>query len=57
MSIIKYIIKEWPYTQELMEYPDFNEHSCLINDENWLDQYGSMSYFVEEDWLKSIGKC
>lgn len=55
--MIKYMIVEWPESQELMEHPDFNEHSCLINDENWLDQYGPMSYFVEEDWLKSIGKC
>lgn len=30
----KYIIKEWPYTQELMEHPDFNDHAYLINDEN-----------------------
>lgn len=55
--MIKYIIKEWPYTQELMEHPDFDDHACLINDENWVDQYGYASYFVEEDWLKSIGKC
>ena len=39
---MKYVIIEWPYTQELMEYSDFNEHACLIND---------------EDWLKQIGKC
>lgn len=54
---MKYVIIEWPYTQELMEYSDFNEHACLINDEDWLDQYGPMSYFIEEDWLKQIGKC
>lgn len=30
----KYVIIEWPYTQELMEYPDFDEHVCLINDES-----------------------
>lgn len=40
-----------------MEHPDFNEHACLINEESWLDQYGGMSYFVEEEWLKLIGKC
>lgn len=32
--MVKYIIKEWPETQELMELPDFSEHSCLINDES-----------------------
>lgn len=54
---MKYVIVEWPYTQELMEHPDFNEHACLINEEGWLDRYGWMSYFVEEDWLKLIRKC
>lgn len=54
---MKYVIVEWPYTQELMEHPDFNEHACPINEESWLDQYGGMSYFVEEEWLKLIGKC
>lgn len=50
----KYVIVEWPYTQAYMELDDFYEHACLINDEKWLDQYGSSSYFVEEDWLNSI---
>lgn len=50
----KYIIVEWPESQELMDHEGFDEHACLINDESWLDQYGSMSYFVEEDWLKNI---
>jgi hypothetical protein len=57
MKMTKYVIVEWPYSQELMEYDDFDCHSCLINDESWVDQYGSASYFVEEDWLKQIGKC
>lgn len=51
---MKYIIKEWPETQSLMEIDGFNEHACLINEESWLDQYGPQSYFVEEDWLQNI---
>lgn len=54
---MRYVIVEWPYTQLLMEHADFCDHACLINDESWLDQYGSSSYFIEEDWLKQIGKC
>lgn len=57
MKVVKYVIKEWPYTQELMEYDDFYDHACLINDAGWIDQYGDASYFVEEEWLKEIGKC
>lgn len=54
---MKYVIIEWPESQELMEHKDFDCHSHLINDEGWIDQYGCASYFVEEDWLKQIGKC
>lgn len=54
---VKYILVEWPESQSLMDYEDFEDHSCLVNDESWLDQYGPASYFVEEDWLKEIGKC
>lgn len=46
--MIKYVIVEWPESQELMKHPDFNEHSCLINDENWLDQYGPMSSLLKK---------
>ena len=31
---MKYIIVEWPYSQELMDYADFDEHACLINDDS-----------------------
>lgn len=48
---MKYIIVEWPYSQELMEFPDFKEHACLINDDSWIDIYGSSAFFVEENWL------
>ena len=51
---MKYIIVEWPYSQELMDYADFDEHACLINDDSWVEQYGNASYFVEEEWLNQI---
>lgn len=47
----KYIIVEWPYSQELMTFPDFEKHACLINDDSWINMYGSMAFFVEEGWL------
>lgn len=50
----RYIIVEWPYSQELMDYEDFDEHACLINDDSWVEQYGNASYFVEEEWLNQI---
>lgn len=53
---MKYIIVEWPETQRLMEIEGFSDHSCLINDESWLDQYGPQSYFIEEDWFLKIKK-
>lgn len=37
-----------------MEHPDFLDHACIICDESWIETYGSMSYFVEEDWLNEI---
>lgn len=54
MNKTKYIIIEWPYTQKLMECPDFNEHAYLINDDHWLVKHGSQSYFIEEDWFNKI---
>ena len=52
----KYIIIEWPEIQEYMSYEGFRENACLINDESWLDQYGSSSYFVNESWINQIDK-
>ena len=50
----KYVIITWPEIQDLMEKEGFDEHSYLINDEKGLDDYGSSSYFVEENWLNSL---
>lgn len=47
----RYIIVEWPSIQYLISCKDFNEHVCLIDDDSWIDQYGSPTYFVEEEWL------
>lgn len=46
----KYVIVEWPDIQFL----GFNEHACLINDDEWVSKYGSSAYFVEEEWLNRI---
>lgn len=51
----KYVIVEWPDIQVLMTKSGFNEHACLINnDDEWVSKYGSSSYFVEEEWLNRI---
>lgn len=49
----KFVIVQWPESQDLMEQPWF--HEChLINDENGLKKYGSAAYFVPEDRFYSI---
>lgn len=55
--MIRYVIVEWPEVQELMSHKDFSDHACLITEDSWVDQYGYSSYFVDERWLKMIGKC
>lgn len=50
----KYVIVEWPDIQFLMTESGFNEHACLINDDEWVSKYGSSAYFVEEEWLNRI---
>lgn len=50
----KYVIVEWPDIQILMTESGFNEHACLINDDEWVSKYGSSAYFVEEEWLNRI---
>lgn len=50
----KYVIVEWPDIQVLMTESGFNEHACLINDDEWVYKYGSSAYFVEEEWLNRI---
>lgn len=46
----KYILVQWPDTQELMEYKDFEEHSSFAD----CDVFGPASYFVEEEWLNKV---
>ena len=47
----KYIIVCWPDSQILMELPGFQDNCCLINDDKFLDIYGSSAYFVNQKWL------
>ena len=32
----------------------FDNNCCLINDDTWLDQYGALSYFVNEEWKHKV---
>lgn len=41
-----YRIVIWPNSQELQKFDKWEENCCLINDEIFLDMYGSSSYFV-----------
>ena len=44
----------WPEVQELFEWPGFRENSYLVNDEKGMEDFGSSSYFVDSEWLRSI---
>ena len=52
----RFIVVTWPDIQNLMVFEDFNENACLINDQPFLDEYGSSAYFVRESWFNEIEK-
>lgn len=47
---MKYIIIQWPESQYLMEFEDWQKHCYLINDDLGMAEFGSSAYFVEESW-------
>lgn len=47
---MKYILVQWPESQDLMMIEGFEEHSTLAN----ADYAGPAAYFVEEDWLNEV---
>ena len=46
-----FVIVQWPEIQELMDKPGFKENCCLVNDESFVEEYGSSAYFVDKEWL------
>lgn len=50
----KYIIVEWPDVQELMDKPGFEQNSSLLTFGHLLEEYGSSTYFVNEDWIDNL---
>lgn len=44
----KFVIVEWPEIQSYIDKERFDNNCCPINDDTWLDQYGALSYFVNE---------
>ena len=51
-----FVVITFPNVHEFMEKDDFEENSCLINDEPLLSEYGSSAYFVRISWIKSLNK-
>lgn len=50
-----FIIVEWPDSQELMELDGFEENTCLINDNKFIEENLSIissAYFVNIDWME-----
>lgn len=50
----KFVIVEWPEIQSYIDKEGFDNNCCLINDDTWLDQYGALSYFVNEEWKHKV---
>ena len=51
-----YVVVTWPDIQALMDEPGFRKNSSLINDDIGLETYGSSAYYVDKEWLESVGK-
>ena len=49
---MKYVLVQWPESQDLMMTEGFEEHSTLAN----VEFAGSAAYFVEEEWLNDKNK-
>ena len=52
----EYVIITWPFIQDLMDEPNFDEDAFLINDEKGLAKFGSSAYFVPEDIVEQWSK-
>lgn len=50
----RYTVVQWPDSQELMEYPGFEDYCFLINDERGMEQFGDSAYFVDCEWLQRV---
>lgn len=52
-----FIIITFPAIQEYQDHPDFDKNASLINDDYFINKYGSSAYFVNANWLdKEFGK-
>jgi hypothetical protein len=47
----KFIVVMWPESQILMDMPNFEHNSLLINDGSLYEKYGDSAYMVNEAWL------
>ena len=51
----KYILVQWPESQELVEHERFNE--CLfVQNIDWHDEVGSSAYMCPEDLYEELFK-
>lgn len=46
----KFIVIEWPDSQEIMDWDGFEDNAFLVCDEHGMEVFGSSAYFVDEDW-------
>lgn len=50
----RFIVITWPDIQYFMTKDDFEDNSCLICNDIFLEQYGSSCYFVRESWANQF---
>ena len=53
---MKFVVIQWPESQELFSYEGFLDHCHLICDQTGYDQFGDSAYFVDEEWFSSISQ-
>lgn len=55
-GVIPFVLILWPYSQELLDLPEFETHSILANEPEDLEKYGPSAFLVNLDWLKKHAK-
>ena len=46
----------WPSSQELLDLPEFESNSILVNEPEDLEKYGPSAFLVNLEWLKKHTK-
>lgn len=50
----EYGVVMWPESQELEDYPGFEDNCFLISDSRGIEKFGSGAYFVNLAWYYKV---